>query len=252
FEIRECLGIAEQEGPVDNHAYTNMAAAVVLREAARAGRSLSMPVPERWDRLAETIYLPADERTGVLLNHDGYVFREHDVAAATPETLAGLFPFEFDPGADRERATLRFYLERVGAYVGYPMLSAPLGAWAARLGDRDLSARFFETGYAEFIDEPWRVANEFSPRVPGQVPAGPLVANTGGFLTSCLYGLTGLVLGPGAPDSWAHRPAFMPSLWDAIEVERVWVRGRPMRLVAEHGSRARLEPLDGEAGPSPS
>src|SRR5215813_2535191 len=49
FEIRECLGIAEQEMPVDNHAYVNMAAAVALREAAGVARRLSFDGPERWE-----------------------------------------------------------------------------------------------------------------------------------------------------------------------------------------------------------
>jgi len=190
------------------------------------------------------VYLPVDDATNVILSHDGYVYREGDVASATPEALAGLFPFTYDPGAAREQATLRFYLDRVGAYVGYPMLSAPLGAWAARLGDRDLSARLFEQGYAEFIDEPFLVTNEFSRRFPDEVRAGPLMANVGGFLTSLLYGLTGLVLGPGDPASWARRPAAMPALWEAVEVERVWARGRPMRLLARHGSPATLAPLE--------
>lgn len=243
FEIRECLGIAEQEEPVDNHAYVNMAAAVVLREAASAARRLSFEGAGMMERVANRVFLPVDEATNVILNHEGYVFREGDVAAATPEALAGLFPFNYDPGPDRERATLRFYLDRVGAYVGYPMLSAPLGAWAARLGDRALSSRLFEEGYAEFIDEPFRVANEFSRRFPKQPKAGPLVANVGGYLTSCLYGLTGVALGPEEPSAWARRVAVMPELWDGIEVERVWARGQPIRLVANHGCRAILEPL---------
>jgi trehalose/maltose hydrolase-like predicted phosphorylase len=243
FEIHECLGIAEQEQPVDNHAYVNMAAAVALREAAGAARALGQDGAERWQRLADRIFLPVDERTNVILNHEGYVFKEGDVAAATPETLAGLFPFGYDPGPERERATLRFALDHVGAYVGYPMLSAPLGAWAARLGDRALSARLFEEGYAAFIEEPWRLPDEFSHRFPDQARAGPLMANVGGFLTSCLYGLTGLALGPGEPASWARRPAFMPELWDAVEVERAWAHGRPARLVAKHGSPARFEPV---------
>jgi trehalose/maltose hydrolase-like predicted phosphorylase len=241
FEILECLGIAEQESPVDNHAYVNMAAAVVLREAARAARSLSMTGAERWERMAERMVIPVDERTNVILNHDGYAYREGDVAAATPEALAGFFPFTYDPGPEREQATLRFYLERVGAYVGYPMLSAPLGAWAARLGDRALSGRLFEAGYAEFVEEPFRVTNEFSRRFGDQPRAGPLLANVGGFLASCLLGLTGIVLGPEEPAAWPRRPAVMPDLWDAVEVERIWVRGRPARLVARHGSPAQIE-----------
>lgn len=249
FEIRECLGIAEQEMPVDNHAYVNMAAAVVLREAAGAARRLNLPGAEAWERIADRMVIATDEKTNVILNHDGYVYREGDVAAATPEALAGLFPFTYQPGAEREQATLRFYLDRVGPYVGYPMLSAPLGAWAARLGDRPLSARLFEQGYADFVEPPFSVTNEFSKRFPDQVRAGPLMANVGGFLTSLMYGLTGLELGPGDPPSWARRKAAMPALWDGIEIERVWARGRPMRMVATHGSLASLEPLVGLPAP---
>jgi protein-glucosylgalactosylhydroxylysine glucosidase len=245
FEIHECLGVAEQEMPVDNHAYVNMAAAVVLREAAAAARRLGLS--ERgWGEIADRVYVPVDERTNVIINHDGYVYREGDVASATPSALAGLFPFTYDPGAAREQATLRFYLDRVGPYVGYPMLSAPLGAWAALMGDRQLSARLFEEGYADFVEEPFLVTNEFSRRFPDEPRAGPLMANVGGFLMSLLYGLTGLVLGPGEPASWARRTAVMPTLWNGVEVERIWARGRAMRLVATHGSPARLEPLQGE------
>lgn len=69
------------------------------------------------------------------------------------------------------------------------------------------------------------------------------MANVGGFLSSCLYGLTGLVLGPGEPAAWTRRPAVMPGLWDGIDVERVWARGRLMRLTATHGAPANLQPL---------
>jgi len=88
------------------------------------------------------------------------------------------------------------------------------------------------------------VTNEFSRRFPDPPRAGPLMANVGGFLTSCMYGLTGLVLGPDEPAAWARRTAQMPELWDGIEVARIWARGRPMRLEAIHGTRAVLEQLD--------
>jgi hypothetical protein len=245
FEIRECLGIAEQGAPVDNNAYVNMAAVVVLREAASAARRLNRPGAERWERIAERMFIPMDAEAKVILNHEGYVYREGDVGAATPEALAAFFPLTYQPEPDVERATLRFYLDRVEPYVGYPMLSAPLGAWAARLGDRALSARLFEVGYAEFIEEPFRITNEFSRRFPDRPRAGPLVANVGGFLTSLLYGLPGLEVGPGDPDSWCRRPVVMPDLWEAVEVDRMWARGRPARLLARHGEpRARIELLD--------
>src|SRR5262249_60247266 len=125
--------------PVNNHGYCKMAALVVVGGAGRGGRRLSCERAAGWDGLAALSFLAVVEAANVIINHEGYVYREGDVASATPETLVGMFPFTYDPGPIRESATLRFYLDRVSAYVGYPMLSAPLAAWAARPGDRALS-----------------------------------------------------------------------------------------------------------------
>ena len=35
----------------------------------------------------------------------------------------------------------------------------------------------------------------------------------------------------------------LPHGWEAIEIDRLWVRGRPMRLTARNGELTRLEPL---------
>lgn len=245
IEIRACMGIAEQSDPVDNNAYMNMAATMALTEAAAFARRLGRPGAETWTRIAERMFIPTDRETSIIQNHEGYSYRAADTTAATPEVLAAFFPLGYEADPEVERATLRFYLERAGAFVGYPMLSAPMGVWAARLDDRELSARLFEAGYAEFIEEPFWVTNEYSSRFPNRPRAGPLLANAGGFLTSCLYGLPGLALGPGEPESWLRRPVTMPALWDGVEVDRVWVRGRPARLVARHGEpRARIELLE--------
>src|SRR5438477_11539286 len=58
------------------------------------------------------------------------------------------------------------------------------------------------------------------------------MANLGGFLMSCLYGLTGLQLSSAEPAVWLTRPVVLPHGWDAIEVEQLFVRGRPARLLA--------------------
>jgi hypothetical protein len=57
-----------------------------------------------------------------------------------------------------------------------------------------------------------------------------------------MYGLTGIRIGPGEPHSWCERSVVMPDLWDGIEVERLWIRGRPVSLSAKHGDdRATIE-----------
>src|SRR5207247_2235825 len=52
----------------------------------------------------------------------------------------------------------------------------------------------------------------------------------------------GILAGTGDPQTWPERRVFLPSGWKSIEVERLWIRGRPARLVARHGvERAVLE-----------
>jgi hypothetical protein len=189
------------------------------------------------------MYLPIDNDRGIILNHDRYSPDDRGVAASTPEALAGLFPFNYAVEGPTERRSIEFYLGRVDEFVGYPMLSALLGTYAARLGDRAGALHWFEKGYADFSEDPFTETNEFSrKRFPEKPRTGPFMANLGGFLMSCLYGLTGLQLSSAEPSEWFTRPVVLPEGWDAIEVDRLYVRGRAARLEAPHGAaRATLQ-----------
>jgi hypothetical protein len=244
YEIHRVTGVAEKKKPVDNNAFVNMAAVVVMTEAVEAAKRLGITPPREWEEIARRLFIPINRRTRVIRNHDAYSPEEEK--GETPEALAGLFPFGYRADPAVEQATLDFYLRLAPRYVGAPMLSSLLGVWAARSGDRRLAARLFEEGYAKFALEPFAMTDEYSAEVYPEMPrAGPFFANMGGFLTGCLYGLTGIRLGPGDPDSWCERPVTMPAGWDGIDVERIWVRGQPARLSARHGDeRARIEILD--------
>jgi hypothetical protein len=125
------------------------------------------------------------------------------------------------------------------------MLSAMLGVYAARLGDRARARELFQRGYADFVTEPFTVTLEYeATRFPEMPRAGPFTANLAGFLMALLYGLPGLEPDADDPARWPKRAVVLPTGWDAIHVERVWVRGQPMTLEAQHGaSTARLRDL---------
>ena len=178
-----------------------------------------------------------------MVSHDDFDASEDK--GATPDPLAGIFPVGYGLDPSVERATLEFFLQLAPQYIGSPMLSPLYGAWAARTGDRQLAARLLEEGYARLIAGRFCQTLEYDPeKFKEQPPAGPFFANLGAFLLGCLYGFTGLELGPGAPGAWAKRPVVMPSGWDGLEVERIWVHGRPARLVARQGEDSvRIEPL---------
>lgn len=127
-----------------------------------------------------------------------------------------------------------------------PMLPILASVLAARAGDRKLSARMLEAGTADLVSDPFLMIAEYRMGVgtAGERwgPAG-YVTNCGSFLATCLFGLTGLDLGSGDPEGWCGRPVAMPECWEAVEVERIWARGRPASLVARHGAeRAKIEP----------
>jgi hypothetical protein len=184
--------------------------------------------------MAERLTLPV--RDGQVVSHDGY--RANETKGATPDPLMGIFPLQGGLPPEARARTLEYYLGRADEYLGSPMLSALYATWAARTGDRELSARMMEEGYGKFLKGRFLQTLEYRPDIfPEQPQAGPFQANIGGFLSGLLLGLPGLEPDDGAPADWARHPVVLPTGWDAIEVDRLWVRGRPAALRARHGAR---------------
>ena len=216
-----------------------MSAAMSLRAALDCAEMINEPGPDLWREIADGLVLSRDRRRGAILNHDGATLREPQ--GGVPEGAAGLFPvgYRVDPGT--ALATYRYAaVEQSPLYVGAPMLSALLPAFAARAGEAVLARDLLETGYGEFINDPFLEPDEYPRSRIDRPRASPMFANLSGYLTSVLYGFTGLQLNPGSPDSWALHPVRLPEGWRAINVDRVWVRGRVHSLEARSGVLARL------------
>jgi trehalose/maltose hydrolase-like predicted phosphorylase len=234
YEIRQAMGIAEREVAADNAAYTNMAAAVTLDAAARAAEQLGETPDPKWREVARG--LTVARRGQAVVAHDGY--RINEEKGATPDPLMGLFPLGYEMTPKAEAATLEFHLAMADDYLGSPMLSALYPVWAAYAGDRALSARMLDEGYGKFIAGRFLQTLEYRTDVfPEQPRAGPFFANLAGFLSGLLTGLPGLRIDGGDPAGWAKRPVVLPKGWEAIEVKRLWVRGRPARLLARQGAK---------------
>ncbi|MBV8521206.1 MAG: glycoside hydrolase family 65 protein [Acetobacteraceae bacterium] len=240
YEIKAAMGIAERKTEVDNSAFTNMAAAVVLRDAIRAADTLGRTANPEWAEVADRIVLPSQGQ--VIISHDG--FKPKEEKGGTPDPLMGIFPLGFNMGLESEAATLRFYLGIRKNYIGNPMLSALYGVWAAYAGDRRLSSQLMDEGYGQFCTGRFAQTLEYRPDAfPDQPRAGPFFANLGGFLIGLLTGLPGLQPAPGDVKNWVRRRVVLPEKWTRIEVERIWVRGIPYKLVARQGAeRAELLP----------
>ncbi len=232
YEIRAAMGIAERETEADNAAFTNMSAVIVLRDAIAAAERLGRAAKPEWARIADVIVIP--EEDGVIVSHDG--FQPDEEKGGTPDPLMGVFPLGFDMEPEVQAATLRYYLGLRQGYIGSPMLSALYGVWAAYAGDRALSAELMEDGYGRFCVGRFMQTLEYRADVfPEQPRAGPFFANLGGFLLGLLTGFPGLQPGWSDAQDWKRRAVTLPQGWTAIELERIWIGGRPYKLVARQG-----------------
>ena len=237
YEIREMTGPAEADPPRDNNAFVNMAAAQVLREAIEFASILGREPRRRWREIAEGIVLPSVSRGRHIPNYDDY--RIDQPKAGTPEASAGIFPIGYPVTEAVERATFRYAVQQQSpSYVGTAMLSAFLPYYAARAGLMDDVSRLLELGYGDFINEPFFETDEFTRREPDKPRTGPMFANTGGYLSTLLYGYTGIRLGTGEPETWLQRPVVLPPGWRSLEVERLWMHGEPRSLRAVAGAPA--------------
>jgi trehalose/maltose hydrolase-like predicted phosphorylase len=235
FEIRRAMGIAERVLASDNEAYTNLGARVVLERAIKVARRLGVPVRPAWEELLHGLVVPMDAKGRTVISHDGW--RPNEEKGKTPGPLAGIFPFGYRLDATIERATIERYLRLARDYLGSPMLSPLYGAWAARIGRREQALQLLEEGYGQLIGPRFLQTLEMRPdREPEKPNAGPFFANLGGFLSSLLFGFTGIELGEGEPSTWPAREVVLPAGWEEIRVERLWIHGQPARLTARHGA----------------
>ena len=242
YEIRRSMGIAERKTESDNEAFTMLSARAVLNRALETAQHLGRTPGADWRAIADHLILPV--RGGMLISHDA--FRANEEKAATPSPLMGIFPLYADLDSKLQRATLDYYLARVDEYIGSPMLSAFYGVWAARRGNRALALKLLERGYGAFTTGRFLQTLEYRPdKFPEQPMAGPFFANMGGFLMSLLLGFPQLKPNQGDPSKWGQGKVVLPKGWDAIEVRRLWIRGRPARLYAQHDTVAQLAFQDG-------
>lgn len=239
YEIREMTGPAEANPPRNNNAFVNMAAGALMREAIDFAEVLGEEPRRLWREIAKGLVLPAATHGRHIPNYDDY--RVDQLKAGTPEAAAGIFPVGYRVPPAVEEATFRFAVkEQAPRYVGTAMLSAFLPYYAARAGLPEQAAELLETGYGNFINEPFYETDEFTNTAANMPRTGPMFANIGGFLTTLLYGYPGLRLGAGSPDTWSERPVVMPAGWKAIHVERLWVHGEGRSLTAVAGGPAAI------------
>jgi trehalose/maltose hydrolase-like predicted phosphorylase len=244
FEIRNLIGVDESVNNINNSSQMNLACKMVMREAIAAASKVGVKAPDKWHRIADTMLIPTDAKTGVVLPYDG--------AIPGPEYSLDMLPMLFLHGlpvtVDQYRKTFLYEedLRKLKAAqpdpsvpctsgsVGFACL--PIAATQAYLGDRHSAAESFRQSYEWYQVEPFGLTKEYPKYTDGN-----FITLDGSLLMGVLYGFTGIRISEG---DWHLYPAALPEGWRRIEVDRIWIKGKPMRLVAENGKPAQITDLE--------
>jgi trehalose/maltose hydrolase-like predicted phosphorylase len=223
YEVRN-LQINEQYANTHNEPPVNRSFKRVLEQASDIARRIGRRPNPRWRRVAERLVILTDEAD--LRRETAWFTQTYKV---------------FERAGNREEVIRE--MERL---AGVPLNSLQPVNTALKLGERDLAARWWPEEIARHFEPNrfglWREWTDMWAVKGGEHPQEQacFVAFAGQLLKQLLVLFPRLEPSFESPASWAVTPVTLPEGWEAIEVERVWIRDEPMRMVARHGETTEL------------
>lgn len=183
YDINQVMGPDEYHFPVDNSAYTNVAAAETLRIATRAAKVAGVAGNPDWSRVADGLRVPFDENLGIHVQYGGYdgdKIKQADVVMLQ-------YPWEHPMPAEVARKDLDYYVPRTDP-DGPSMTDSIHSIAHAALGTAGSAAYdFMRRSVDPFMRGPF---NQFAEERNGGVFT--FTTGHGGFLQVFLYGFSGM------------------------------------------------------------
>ena len=213
YDINKVMGPDEYNFPVDNSAYTNVAAATTLRIATRAAELLGVTANPEWSTIAAGLGIPFDEDLGIHLQYDGYdgeTIKQADVVMLQ-------YPWEHPMPPEVARNDLDYYAPRTDP--DGPSMTDSIHAIAhAALGTPgSVSYDFMRRSVDPFVRGPF---NQFAEGRNGGVFT--FTTGHGGFVQIFLYGFSGMRW----REDIVRLDPFLPSQLDGLTLRRMLWQGR--------------------------
>lgn len=232
YEISDVVCADEYAAHVNNDAFTNAAVQQALRIAVRAAELLGEPAPHAWREIADRMYIPYDQESGIHLEYDGFdgrVTKQADV-----ELLA--FPLEYTTDRAQVARNLDAYARVIDPH-GPAMSFSIYSIVSAQLGRPDDAYTYLQRSYAPNTRPPFFAFSE--------TPVNDeyfFCTGVGGALQSLLFGFTGLRLREG----YLRIDPILPAHWTALRLRGLYLAGARTDLeIVRDGVTVRRH-LDGE------
>jgi trehalose/maltose hydrolase-like predicted phosphorylase len=269
FEISHVMGHNEWVANVSNDSMVNLLCRMALRDAITAAKAIGEAPRPEWSTIERAIYLPQDSTRKIIepFSHDGPLtyfnesknrFEEVDLSEH-PEAYTlnntQILVFHDPPIAPELYRNTWNYEETLRAKrVASPSVPGsvrspgfsipPLAACAAMFDDRKEAAELFHLAAAEYVTGPFDIPKEYRP-----YNDGAYITNNASLLMAALYGFTGMRI---SEDDWRKYPVSLPTGWQRIKIDRIWIKGHPWHLTAEQGKPLVLTPAAETPQPHPS
>ncbi len=208
YDIKNVVASDEWAENVDNDAFTNAAAKMLLLHTAEAARVLGLTPDPDWALVAANIpilTLP----DGVTREHGSY--QGEGIKQADVNLLA--YPLKLITDPIRIKKDLSYYQSRVPTEGTPAMTEAIFALLYARLGQGDSALRYFKEGYEPNLNPPFRVIAETKGGTNPYFATG-----AGGLVQALLMGFGGLDISSGGI---VQIPSKLPAGWKKLIITGV-------------------------------
>jgi protein-glucosylgalactosylhydroxylysine glucosidase len=207
FDIMNVVAADEWAENVDNDAFTNGAAKVLLQHATEAAGILGMKANPEWNLVAENI--PVLQLNGITREHAKY--NGEGIKQADVNLLAYPLKLITDPALVKK--DLVYYQSRVPNQGTPAMTQAIFALLYARLGQGDSAYHFFKDAYVPNLNPPFRVIAETKGGTNPYFATG-----AGGILQAVIMGFGGLDI---TPEGIKQLPSKLPPTWKKLAITGV-------------------------------
>ncbi len=208
YDIKNVVAADEWAENVDNDAFTNGAAAMLLRHATEAARILGIPADPDWIKVADNIPI-LRMANGVIREHATY--QGEGIKQADVNLLA--YPLELVTDPVQIRKDLTYYHSRVPNAGTPAMTQAIFALLYARLGEGGTAFHYFQEAYHPNLNPPFRVIAETKGGTNPYFATG-----AGGILQSVLMGFGGLDI---TEKGIVQVPSKLPAAWKKLSITGV-------------------------------
>jgi protein-glucosylgalactosylhydroxylysine glucosidase len=207
YDINNVVAADEWAENVDNNAFTNGAAKVLLKHATEAAAILGIKADPDWMLVSENI--PILQLNGVTMEHAQY--KGEGIKQADVNLLA--YPLKLITDPVQIKKDLVYYQSRVPNEGTPAMTQAVFALLYARLGQGDTAFHFFKDAYVPNLNPPFRVIAETKGGTNPYFATG-----AGGILQAVIMGFGGLDI---TETGIVQSPSKLPSGWKKLTITGV-------------------------------